>query len=241
MTTQLYLAAFVIQTRSDPFKILFCPKIIMNSSDARQYAPATQRNRDPILQVLQTVLPPQGTVLEISSGTGEHAIYFAPRLSPLWWLPSDPNPGARASIAAWQQAEPCDRLLPPVNVDASLSPWSVESQNPSPEPIVAIANINMIHIAPWAACVGLMAGAQRILPSGGVLYLYGPYKQGGQHTAPSNAEFDASLQARNPEWGVRNLEDVMAIAAQHGFHHHTTVSMPANNLSVVFRREGETV
>jgi Protein of unknown function (DUF938) len=218
----------------------------MNSSDARQYAPATQRNQAPILRVLQQVLPPAGTVLEISSGTGEHAVFFAPRLRPRQWLPSDPNPEARASIAAWRSAQPSDNLYPPIALDVCDPVWSVETagRSASPDldlqqqPIRAIVNINMIHIAPWSACLGLMAGAERILPENGVLYLYGPFKQNGKHTAPSNQDFDASLQARNPEWGVRDLEAVIAVAQSHNLVWVQTDEMPANNLSVVFRAIG---
>jgi hypothetical protein len=211
--------------------------------DARRYAPATDRNRESILAVLQRVLPPIGTVLEISSGTGEHAAFFAPRLSPRQWLPSDLNPDARHSIAAWREALPAENLHAPLALDATTPVWPVEAEplsHSSPAldlqryPITALVNINMIHIAPWSACLGLMAGAGRILPPGGVLYLYGPFRQGGQHTAPSNAAFDASLQAQNPQWGVRNLEAVVAAAAAQGLALVETVTMPANNLSVVF-------
>lgn len=207
----------------------------MKASDDRQYAPATQRNRDPILEVLLEVLPPTGTVLEISSGSGEHAVFFAPRLAPRRWLPSDPNPIARASIAAWRDHHPAENLAAPIAIDARDAIWSIEQQEVS-EPIRAIVNINMIHISPWSACLGLMAGANRILPSGGILYLYGPYKQGGQHTAPSNQRFDESLQLQNSEWGVRNLEDVIAAAQAENLALIKTIAMPANNLSVVFQK-----
>ncbi|MBE9141225.1 DUF938 domain-containing protein [Nodosilinea sp. LEGE 07088] len=209
--------------------------------DARRHAPATARNREPILSVLQRVLPPQGTVLEVSSGTGEHATYFAPRLAPRQWLPSDLDPDARHSIAAWRAVAPAANLHSPLALDAAAPLWPMESDaapaglDLQRHPITAIVNINMIHIAPWAACLGLMAGAGRILPAGGVLYLYGPFKQGGQHTAPSNAAFDASLQAQNPHWGVRDLEAVIAVAEAQGLVLAETVAMPANNLSVVLR------
>jgi hypothetical protein len=208
----------------------------MNISDDRQYAPATQRNREPILEVLLEVLPPTGTVLEISSGTGEHAVFFAPRLAPRRWQPSDPSAIARASIAAWREFEPAENLAAPINIDARDPIWSIEQQEPS-EPICAIVNINMIHISPWSACLGLMAGANRILSTGGILYLYGPYKQGGNHTAPSNEMFDESLQLQNPEWGVRNLEDVIAAAQDQNLALLKVVAMPANNLSVVFQKQ----
>lgn len=214
-----------------------------DGTDARSYAPATQRNRDPILAVLQQVLPPTGTVLEISSGTGEHAVYFAPRLAPRHWLPSDANPLALESIEAWRQAQPADLLYPPIPLDASASRWPIED-NPAAmpidfaqHPITAIVNINMIHIAPWSAGLGLMAGAGRLLPAEGILYLYGPYRREGQHTAPSNAEFDAHLKAQNPEWGLRDLEMVVAAAQAEGLALVDVVPMPANNLSVIFRRQ----
>jgi len=217
----------------------------MNESlDARQYAPATQRNRETILKVLLQVLPPTGTVLEVSSGTGEHAVFFAPRLQPRKWIPSDPNPVARASIAAWREHYPADNLYPPIELDVRNPIWDVE-QDKLPEPlqdmgfnrdsIVAIVNINMIHISPWSACLGLMAGAGRILPPNGILYLYGPFKQGGKHTAPSNANFDESLQAQNPEWGVRDLDEVVAVAQAQNLSLVETYAMPANNLSVIFQ------
>ncbi len=205
--------------------------------DARKYAPATQRNRQPILEVLLEVLPKSGTILEIASGTGEHAIFFAPHLSPRRWLPSDPNPELRASIATWAEHFPSENLEPPIELDASSPTWPVETTLLAKSPITAIANINMIHISPWSACLGLMAGAGRILPSGGILYLYGPFKQGGEHTAPSNAAFDESLIAQNPEWGVRDLEEVVAVANTQNLRLKQTYQMPANNLSVIFERD----
>ena len=216
-------------------------------SDTRQYAPATARNQEPILKILLEVLPPTGTVLEISSGTGEHAIFFAPKLQPRKWIPSDPNPEARSSIAAWQQYNTANNLYPPIDLNASAPTWAIE-QAELPKalqgfdlqqyPIEAIVNINMIHIAPWSACLGLMAGAGRILPPGGILYLYGPYKQNGNHTAPSNEAFDQSLRSRNPDWGVRDLEAVIAAAQAQNLSLVNLYPMPANNLSVVFRQGG---
>lgn len=204
--------------------------------DRRQHAPATARNRGFILAILRQELPPTGTVLEVSSGTGEHAIFFAPQLQPRRWQPSDPNPIAQASIRAWQAHNPAENLLPPIALDATDSVWPVEQDSyQNSESITAIVNINMIHIAPWPACLGLMAGAGRILPPGGVLYLYGPYKQEGRHTAPSNAAFDESLQAQNPDWGVRDLEAVIAAAEGEGLAFVKTIAMPANNLSVIFQ------
>lgn len=199
--------------------------------DARLYAPATQRNREAILEILLQVLPKSGTILEIASGTGEHAVYFAPHLKPRKWLPTDPNPQSRASIAAWIANLPSDNLYPPIDLDASASVWTI----PDTTPITAIVNINMIHISPWSACLGLMAASDRILPPGGILYLYGPFKQNGKHTAPSNAAFDESLRAQNSTWGVRDLDEVTTAAKAHNLNLINTYQMPANNLSLVFQ------
>ncbi len=216
--------------------------------DARKYAPATERNREPILEVLKRVLPPSGTVLEVASGTGEHAIFFAPRLSPRRWLPSDPNPQLRASIAAWRTHNPADNLYPPVDLDVSALVWPIETgasteglnlYDFNASPLVAIVNINMIHISPWSACLGLMAGASRLLPPGGILYLYGPFKQGRKHTSPSNLAFDEALRVQNPDWGVRDLEQVEAAASTQNLTMLETYQMPANNLSVVFQRSSK--
>ncbi len=203
-------------------------------TDNRQYAPATQRNREAILEVLCQILPAQGNVLEIASGTGEHSIFFAPALQPRKWIPSDPNPLAIASITDWQKYSPVANLAEPVTIDVTAPDWSSHDHLQNQD-IRAIVNINMIHISPWAACLGLMAGARKLLPVGGVLYLYGPFKQDGNHTAPSNAEFDASLRSQNPEWGVRDLEEVIAAAEQEEIILQKIVPMPANNLSVVFQ------
>ena len=203
--------------------------------DQRKFAPATQRNREPILEILLQVLPKQGTILEVASGTGEHAAFFSYHLAPRIWLPSDPNPEMRESITAWCEYFPCDTIQPPIDLDAGSSIWPVEKEPLPEQHISAIVNINMIHISPWSACLGLMAGAGRILPPGGILYLYGPYKQNGEHIAPSNAAFDQSLQAQNPEWGVRNLEDVITAAKARNLTLRQALSMPANNLSLVFK------
>ena len=215
----------------------------MTNPDLRQFAPATQRNRQPILAVLEQILPPRGTVLEISSGTGEHGVFFAPALAPRYWLPSDPNPLARDSIQAWRHYSPSDYLLAPLALDVRQPIWPVEMpdlQEPDlrQHPITAIVNINMLHISPWTACLGLMAGASRILPVDGLLYLYGPFKQADLPLAPSNAEFDQSLRARDSNWGLRDLEAVIKAAATVGLTWVETQPMPANNLSVWFRRDG---
>jgi hypothetical protein len=203
--------------------------------DARKYAPATERNREAILEVLSQVLPSAGTVLEIASGTGEHATFFASHLDDSKWLPSDPNPELRASIAAWSEHLGCENIYPPIDLDASNSVWEVED-NLDPLPIAAIVNINMIHISPWSACLGLMAGAGRILKAGGILYLYGPFKQNGKHTAPSNEAFDESLRMQNSEWGVRDLDDVVVAAQAQNLNLINIYKMPANNLSLIFQR-----
>lgn len=218
----------------------------MNATpDARQYAPATQRNREYILEVLLQVLPTSGTILELASGTGEHGVFFASRLPNHKWLPSDPNPLARDSINAWKEYSQIENIYPPIEIDVRLESWPVEEgvssnwsniEDLNTYPITAIVNINMIHISPWSACLGLMAGAGRILPDGGILYMYGPYKLNGKHTAPSNEAFDESLRAQNPEWGVRDLDDVVNVAKAQKLQLINIYEMPANNLSVVFQR-----
>lgn len=195
-------------------------------TDRRAHAPATVRNREPILAVLNRVLPSAGLVLEISAGTGEHAVFFAGALPHLTWQPTDFDERSLLSIAAHRESAGLANLRPPLTLDAASSAWPVLEAD-------AIVCINMVHIAPWSACVGLMAGAARTLPSGGVLYLYGPYKEGGAHTAESNLRFDIDLRTRDPSWGLRNLEDVVALAAEHGLRHSETVTMPANNRSLV--------
>ncbi len=202
----------------------------MSRPDPRLYRPHVARNRDPILAVLERVLPPRGVVLEIASGSGEHAGYFAKALPHLGWQPSDPDKEALASIAAHRAAEGSPNLRVPLEFDVTAAPWPLTQAD-------AIVCCNMIHIAPWAACEGLIAGAARLLPPGGILYLYGPYKIGGRHTAASNQEFDLYLRTQNPEWGIRDLDAVVALGKKHGMVLAETVPMPANNLSVIFRRE----
>lgn len=192
-----------------------------------RHAPATARNRDPILAVLRDVLPEQGLMLEVASGTGEHAAAFAAALPALDWQPSDPDAEARASIDAWCADTP--NVRPAFALDAAAADWPIERAD-------AILCINMVHISPWAATEGLMDGAERLLAPGAPLYLYGPYRRAGVPTAPSNEAFDADLKARNPAWGLRDLADVTALAASHGLRLDRVVEMPANNLSVVFRR-----
>jgi hypothetical protein len=197
--------------------------------DPRRFAPATARNREPILSVLSRVVREGSFVLEVSSGTGEHAVFFAEKLPRVTWQPSDPDPQARASIDAFRADAALENVLPALDLDVEAERWPVECAD-------AVLNINMIHIAPPAACEHLLRGAARILSAGAPLYLYGPFKVKGAHTAPSNARFDDDLRARNPAWGLRNLDDVIALAQNRGFAHDETVPMPANNLSVVLRR-----
>jgi SAM-dependent methyltransferase len=199
--------------------------------DARRYAPATERNRDAILAVLARHLPPRGLVLELASGSGEHAVHFAAALPNLVFQPSDPDAPSRASIDAWAASAGLENLRPAVALDATAMEWPITAAD-------AVLCINMIHISPWAASIGLVQGASRILAPGGVLYLYGPYKRDGRHTAPSNDAFDRSLRERNPAWGVRDLEAVAALAAANGFAAPEIVAMPANNFSLIFRRVG---
>ena len=202
--------------------------------DARLFSPSSERNREPIAVVLRRCLPATGTVLEIASGTGEHVAWFAAQFPGLVFQPSDPGGTQRASIAAWIAAAGVQNLRPPLALDVAAPDW--EKNVDISTPLAAILCINMIHISPWAATLGLMRGAGHLLADGGVLYLYGAYKRGGRHTAPSNATFDASLRAQSPEWGVRDLETVVAEADRAGFALDDVVEMPANNLSVIFRR-----
>jgi hypothetical protein len=195
----------------------------------KRHAPATARNRQPILDVLRPRLPDDGLVLEVASGSGEHVAHFAAALPHLTFQPSDPSASARASIDDWAEASGLANIRPAVALDAEAPAWPIERA-------AAVLCSNMIHIAPWSAAVGLIAGAARVLPADGPLYLYGPYRRAGRHTAPSNDAFDRDLRERNPAWGVRDLETVTELAAAHGFEAPEVIDMPANNLSLVFRR-----
>jgi hypothetical protein len=202
--------------------------------DARLYSPSTERNRAPIAAVLRGVLPAVGTVLEIASGTGEHASFFATEFPGLVLQPSDPDPGARASVAAWIAATGVANVRPPLALDVAAPDW--ETRTGLPASLAAILCINMVHISPWTATLGLLRGAAPLLPEGAPLYLYGAYQRGGRHTAPSNEAFDRSLRRQDPAWGVRDLEAVVAAAERIGFALAEVVEMPANNLSVILRR-----
>jgi hypothetical protein len=198
-------------------------------SDPRLRAPSAQRNRDAILAVLRDVLPQSGRVLEVASGSGEHVVHFAGALPGLIFQPSDPSPDAVASIAAWTAEAGLGNVLPPLVVDATAPHWAVEA-------IDAILCINMIHIAPWAAAEGLFRQAGHLLKQGQPLYLYGPYRRPGRPLEPGNAAFDESLRTRDPAWGLRDLDAVAALGTANGFGAPEHVEMPANNLSVIFRR-----
>ncbi len=198
-------------------------------TDDRRSAPHVARNAEPIADVLRGILPENGVVLEIASGSGEHALHFARAFPHLTWQPSDPDPVALRSIEAWREAAGLANLLPPVALDARADEWPVAAAD-------AILAINMVHISPWTAAEGLVRGAGRLLAEGAPLYLYGAYRQASVATSPSNEAFDAWLREQNPEWGVRDLEAVVAAAEGSGLALDKVVPMPANNLSVVFRK-----
>jgi SAM-dependent methyltransferase len=195
----------------------------------KRHAPATGRNREPLAAVLRELLPESGTVLEVASGTGEHAIYFARLFPRLRWQPSDADPDALNSIEAWAADNDAPNLLAPVLLDATARTWPIAAAD-------AILCVNMVHISPWPATVGLMLGAGRLLAPGAPLILYGPFRRADVPTAPSNEAFDAGLRSRNPEWGVRDLEEVAAEAVANGLDLEGIVEMPANNLSLLFRK-----
>lgn len=204
------------------------------NTDARLDYPATGRNQEVILDVLKEALPNLGTVLEVASGSGQHITYFAHQIPQLKWQPSDTDAAARASIDAWRnEMGVTDAVHNPIYLDASVDIWSLGHI----KDLNAIMSINMIHISAWEACLGLLRNASRVLPAGGVLYLYGPFKVGGVHIAPSNAEFDLSLQSQNSAWGVRNLDDVAEEALKQSFQLMKTIRMPANNFSVIFHKK----
>jgi len=205
------------------------------SADRRMFSPAAARNSAAILAVLERVLPATGRVLEIGCGTGEHAVHFAGAMSGLTWVPSDPDSNSRASAVSWIKATGLGNVRPPLDIDVCATAWGVEPM----APFDAIVSLNMVHIAPWAASLGLFAGAGRLLRAGGVLFLYGPFMRDGVHNAPSNAAFDASLKARDPAWGVRDIADLERAAEASGLTLRETIDMPANNRSLVFSRAAE--
>ncbi len=201
----------------------------MTAADLRRSAPAAMRNRQPILDVLRQVLPASGKVLEVASGTGEHAVFFARALPDLEWQPSDPSPQACESIAAWTEIEGLGNVLPPLALDAASASWPIAGAD-------ALVCINMIHISPWSATEGLLRGGAALLPPGAPLVLYGPYRRTGRELEPSNEAFDRDLRQRNPEWGLRLLDEVADCASGHGLQLDRVTEMPANNLTVVFRK-----
>ncbi|MBX3593107.1 DUF938 domain-containing protein [Sphingomonas sp.] len=204
------------------------PWIVAEEGSAvRKHAPATLRNRDAIADELATLLPRHGTVLEIASGSGEHCAFLAQRFAQLHWQPSDPDPGARASIASWCAG--LDNVAPPLAIDAGACGWPVGAAD-------AILCVNMVHISPWAATLGLLAGSARLLPAGAPLILYGPYRRADVPTAASNLAFDQSLRARDPRWGLREVADVTEAARDSGLTFDRLIEMPANNLILVYRR-----
>lgn len=196
---------------------------------AKRSAPAALRNREPIAEVLAEWLPKSGLVLEIASGSGEHVVHFAERFPGLDWQPSDLHPDALSSISAWVGETGRPNIRPPIIVDASASDWSVDRAD-------AILSINMVHISPWASALGLIAGAERLLPLGGRLIVYGPWLAGDLPTAPSNLDFDADLKRRNPAWGLRRVEEFASAAMERSLPLEDRRPMPANNLMLLFRR-----
>lgn len=199
-------------------------------TDGRWFAPAAERNQGPILEVLKRELPQSGLVLEIASGTGQHVARFAKSLPHLSWQPTDPDAGHRRSISRWIAFEQLVNVLEPTALDVRQQPWAIIAAD-------AIVCINMVHVAPWAATQALFAGAHEVLTRDGLLFLYGPYRREGRHTAPSNAKFDAALRAHDPEWGLRDVAAMERLSNQAGISLAHVVAMPANNLSLIFRKD----
>ncbi len=197
-----------------------------DSGAVRKHEPATLRNREAIAAELAALLPQRGTVLEVASGSGEHAAFFAERFPALTFVPSDPDAAARASIASWCAG--LANVAPPLAIDAAAEEWPIAAAD-------AVLCINMVHISPWSATVGLFRACAALLPRGGPLILYGPYREAGVETAASNLAFDDSLKARNPDWGLRDVADVDRLAGDYGFARAARVAMPANNLMLVYR------
>lgn len=194
-----------------------------------RHAPATLRNRDAITAVLTEILPASGTVLEIASGTGEHAVYFGQQFPGVQFQPSDPDPANLSSITAWIDKEGTGNVLPPVDLDTCAPDWNIEQP-------AAILCINMIHIAPWEAAIGLFEKAAQLLPADAPLFLYGPYFRDDLETAASNLAFDRSLKSRNLQWGIREVKDMDGLAERNGFQRSSLIEMPANNVSLIYRK-----
>ncbi|MEP2989539.1 MAG: DUF938 domain-containing protein [Parasphingorhabdus sp.] len=199
------------------------------TSSDQKYAPATMRNRDAIVAGLREVLPQTGTILEMASGTGEHAVYFGQKFPNLTFQPSDPDPECCRSIAAWTAREAVENVRPPLQLDALIKEWDIESPT-------AIICINMLHIAPWEASIGLFNHAAQLLAPGASLFLYGPYFRDGVEPAQGNLDFERSLKSRNLQWGIRDVSDVDKLANQNGFVQERLIEMPANNISLIYRK-----
>ena len=197
-------------------------------ADGRLVSPSADRNKAPILSILERVLPKTGTVLEISSGTGQHVVHFARALTALTWQPTDVAQECLSSISSWLAAERLPNVREPIRLDVLEFPWPIGHAD-------ALVCVNLVHIAPWAVVPALFSGARAVLRAGGIVYLYGPYFVPGTRTAPSNAAFDRALRAQNAAWGIRDLDEVTRAAVAEGFELSETTQMPANNLSLVFR------
>ncbi len=205
---------------------------VTRAGDARLFSPSAARNRDPVLKVLREVLPAKARLLEIASGTGEHAVHVCAALPQIEWQPSERDNAALASIAAWRAATDLPNLHAPLTIDVMAAEW----WHAVAQPVHVVLSLNMIHIAPWGAAQGLFAGAGQLLGAEGTLILYGPFARGGVHTAPSNAAFDESLKSRDPEWGVRDIDDLDQLAREAGLVFERGFDMPANNQTLVFRK-----
>jgi SAM-dependent methyltransferase len=205
-----------------------CEELGVLSSD-RLFSPSAERNKGPIGEVLSQVLPERGVVLEVGSGTGQHVVQFAGAMPKLIWQPSERDADCLRSIRAWLSVEALSNVRPPLYLDVNALPWPVDSAT-------ALVCINMLHIAPWSAAEALFSGCKSLLSGGGLLCLYGPFKREGRHTSPSNKEFDALLRHQDPEWGVRDLDEVSGLADVTGLDLLQAHGMPSNNLTIVFRK-----
>lgn len=198
-------------------------------ADGKWFLPPSERNKGPILDVLSRVLPKRGVVLEIASGTGQHVVHFATALPGLTWQPSDPDPELLESIALRVREAQLANINSPIELDVTRHPWPLQAAD-------AIVCINMIHVAPWSATLALLESSRALLPTGHVLFLYGPYRRLGRYSSKNDEQFDADLRAQNPDWALRDLEAVSEAAASSGFVLAEIVDMPANNFSLIFKR-----